>query len=97
MACFKVSGTLVPAGTTRLSFFPSRVCTPAEFSGCKLPTDWPKQADEINNHNAMYRINFISPERICRAADKVPAPAFQRLFGKHTPQLPLGCKLPQPS
>jgi hypothetical protein len=66
MACFKLRGTLVPAGITRPLAFASFWL--AELSLGTVAADWAKQVEHRKKHNAIQRINFISHKRFCREA-----------------------------
>src|SRR5215510_11295347 len=58
MACFKESGTLVPAGITRPPAFSSFWL--AELSASAGTFDWAKQVEHTKRHSIIQRINFIS-------------------------------------
>src|SRR5215470_19400726 len=61
MACFKVSGTLVPAGRTRPPAFTSFWL--AELSACAPALDWARQVEDRKRHNIIQRINFVSQRK----------------------------------
>src|SRR5215475_5088668 len=54
MACFKVSGTFVPAGITRPPALASFWL--AELSACAVVADWAKQLEHRKRQNTIQRI-----------------------------------------